>query len=144
MGVTGKTRTRRGKSKMETMDLRRDHPDVRAYLQRLAPEQRRVATHLRALIRDEVPDVREGILWAIPFYWRKHPFCYVSPAKRHVTLGFPLGVGINDATGLLTGTGKSTIRKAVLKLKEDVPEEAVRDWLQQAIAIDDAAQEDGT
>ncbi len=115
----------------------RDHPDVAAYIEDLDEPQQGVVQRVRAIVQED-PEVVEGIAWGIPFWFRRGPLCYASAAKAHVTLGMARGLEIQDRHGLLTGTGKSPIRKAVIKRKDAFPEEAFRDWLRQAVALDDA------
>ncbi len=111
-----------------------------AYLRDLEPEQRAIVERIRKMVQDGDGDVVECIAWGIPFWFRKGPLCYASAAKAHVTFGVARGVEVQDASGLLKGTGKSPIRKAVLKLGRDLPEDAMRDWLQQALALDEAGE----
>lgn len=113
-----------------------DEEAVAAYFARLPLPVRLVARRLDALVREEVPGVRAGIKWSVPFYSLRGPVCYVSAAKKHVTFGLVQGEKVRDATGLLVGTGKSPIRKAVLKPEREVPEAAVRAWLADARAAD--------
>ena len=94
----------------------RDHPDVAAYIADLDGPQRAVCQRVRELVRQD-PDVVEGIAWGVPFWFRKGPLCYTSAAKAHVTVGMASGAEIDDPNGRLTGTGKSPIRKAVVKVK---------------------------
>lgn len=114
---------------------KRNHPDVKAYLDHLEPKQRRLAQELRSRIKAMDPDIKEGIAWATPFFFRRAPLCYISVAKTHVNLGFPLGAEFTNRTGL-TGTGKSAILKTKLKLDADVPAEFDA-WMRQALALDD-------
>ena len=115
----------------------RDHPDVLAYIADLEPAQHAHVETMRALVRLD-PDVVECLAWGVPFWFRRGPLAYASAAKAHVTLGLARGVELDDRFGLLSGTGKSPIRKAVVKLNAPFPEAAVRDWLEQAIQLDDA------
>lgn len=116
----------------------RDHPDVDAYIADLDERQRAIVEAVRRAVKQD-PDVVEGIAWGVPFWFRKGPLCYTSAAKNHVTVGIARGIEVQDASGLLTGTGKSPIRKAVVKLKDGLPE-AFHDWLAQAIALDEAGE----
>lgn len=115
----------------------RDHPDVAAYIEDIDEPQRSVVEQVRAIVKED-PDVIEGIAWGVPFWFRKGPLCYTSAAKTHVTVGIARGLEIEDASGLLTGTGKSPIRKTIVKRKDTFPEAAFRDWIAQAIRLDEA------
>ena len=118
----------------------RDHPDVVAYIDALAPAQRAHVAAMREHARALDGAVVECIAWGVPFWFRNGPLCYASAAKTHVTLGIARGIEVDDRHGLLTGTGKSPIRKAVVKLQDPFPTAAVADWLQQALALDEAGE----
>lgn len=111
--------------------------DAERYLARLPLPVRVVARSLDALAREELGGPRVGIKYGVPFYALREPVCYVSAAKRHVTFGLLRGVEVEDASGLLTGTGKSPIRKAVFPAGADVQERVVRGWLRQARRLDE-------
>ncbi len=116
----------------------RTHPQVDAYIAALEPAQRAHVEAMRTLARGLADDVVEGIAWGVPFWFRRGPLCYASAAKAHVTIGIARGVEVHDDTGMLTGTGKSPIRKAVVKLKQPFPTQAVAGWLEQALQLDAA------
>ncbi len=118
----------------------RDHPGVAAYIDGLDPAQREIVERVRAIVYED-PDVVECLAWGIPFWFRKGPLAYASAAKAHVTVGIARGVEVQDRFGLLAGTGKSPIRKAVVKLARPFPEDAVRDWVAQAIELDEAGED---
>ena len=110
-------------------------PAVDAFLAKRPLPARVLCGELRALVHATAKDAREGISYGVPFFFAEDvPFCYLSPAKTHVTLGFPMGASIDDPSGRLVGTGKSPIRKVALGLEEPVPREA-RAWVEQASRI---------
>lgn len=115
----------------------RDHPDVAAYIEDLDGPQKAIIEQVRTIVKED-PDVMEGIAWGVPFWFRKGPLCYTSAAKTHVTAGIARGIEIKDPSGLLTGTGKSPIRKAIIKRKDIFPEAAFRAWMAQATELDEA------
>ncbi len=119
----------------------RDHPGVAAYIAGLDERQTAIVDQMRRIVRED-PDVVECIAWGIPFWFRKGPLVYASAAKSHVTLGIARGVEVQDRFGLLQGTGKSPIRKAVVKLGKPFPEDAVRDWVEQAVVLDEAGEDE--
>lgn len=106
------------------------------YYARLPLPTRLVAAELDHLARAALPGAAVGIKWRVPFYALREPVCYVSAASRHVTFGLLRGIDVPDASGLLTGTGRSPIRKAVFPAGEDVPRATVRGWLRHARRLD--------
>ena len=128
----------RAKPAKEPWGVAPDAAAVRAYYAALDLPVRALARSLDALVREELPGVKAGVKWRVPFYFLKGPVCYVSAARRHVTFGLLQGDAIPDETGLLTGTGKSPIRKATLRVGEALPEAAVRAWLREARRADAA------
>lgn len=113
-----------------------DEEAVQRYYDRLPLPVRVTARELDDLVRVALPDARAGIKWAVPFYARKGPVCYVSAAKKHVTFGLLQGVDVPDGSGRLVGTGKSPIRKATFPAGEPVPRTLVRGWLRHAKRLD--------
>ena len=58
-------------------------------------------------------------------------FCYVSPQKAHVNLGFFYGADLPDPSGLLEGTGK-LLRHVKLRSPADVRNPALLTLLRKA------------
>lgn len=121
--------------------VRRRHPDVEALLAAVEGPVGDLARRLRATVREEVPRVLEGIKWRVPFFFLEGPLCYISPARAHVTFGIARGTEVRDPWGLLSGTGRSPITRAVLRPDRPYPEPALRDWLRQAVALDGTPHE---
>lgn len=125
----------------------RPNPLVDAYIEDQEWQQD-LCKHVRALAL-EYEFVTEGIAWGVPFWFMDRekagfsqqegpwaPFCYVSCAKAHVTVGIAKGIEVQDRFNLLTGTGKSPIRKLTLKKNADFPEEPIRDYLLQMVQLE--------
>jgi hypothetical protein len=110
---------------------------VEAYYDRLPLPIRATARTLGALAREALPGARAIIRYGVPFYCLREPVCYVSAAKAHVTFGLTRGVEVPDRSGLLTGTGRSPIRKATFRVGDPVPEATVRAWLRHARRLDE-------
>lgn len=110
--------------------------EARAYIAALPLPVRAIARTLDRAIRDAVPGVRVGMKWSVPFYYAKGAICYVSAARGHVTFGLVNGAKIPDESGLLTGTGKSPIRKAVVRVGHEIPEREIAAWLRHAKRLD--------
>lgn len=81
----------------------------------LPGEERLIATVLRALIFESLPDIREKKSYGAPFYFGKKAICYVWPASitwggkkqgTGVTLGFNQAKALDHAGFLSFGTRK--------------------------------------
>lgn len=93
------------------------------------------------LVRDSIPNVRVKPKWSVPFYYGQGPICYVNAARgtRRVAVGFVHGTALADPDGLLTGTGRSPIRKWEIKAGAPIPTKALRALLKRAVRLDKEA-----
>ncbi len=97
-----------------------------------------IAIHLRMLLADVMPGITE-VNWKaqqIAGYGvgekkMSEHFCYIAPLKAHVNLGFMYGADLNDADGLMEGSGKA-LRHIKVKSMEDATNPAIRELLVQA------------
>ena len=93
---------------------KRRHPDVEAYVAKVPLPARLLAADLRALVKRAAKDARENLCYGVPFFFVGPQrgsaesgssrqgrsggvaFCYVSPAKTHVTFGSTMGASLDD------------------------------------------------
>lgn len=84
-------------------------PDVDLYIQQAAPFARPVLSHLRQLVHQTLPAVREEIKWGMPFFCLQHNLCFMAAFKAHCGFGFwradALGL-IAAPTGRVKGMGQ--------------------------------------
>jgi uncharacterized protein YdhG (YjbR/CyaY superfamily) len=73
---------------------------VAAYVEALAPEQRRVVKRIRSLVKKEVPGCKEAISYGIPAFRFERTFMYCAAFKAHVGIYPPV-------------TADAALRKAV-------------------------------
>jgi hypothetical protein len=114
--------------------------DLLEFLYRFDPAVQTLALALRRLVLTEIAPCHELVLSMGPklslIYSATERviadgICYVAPYRRHVNLGFPRGVDLDDPQGLLRGTGKAMRHVQIRQLSElDRPE--VRVFLQAA------------
>ncbi|MDZ7868091.1 MAG: YdeI/OmpD-associated family protein [Rheinheimera sp.] len=85
------------------------NPDVDRYIEQAAPFARPVLLHLRQLVHQTLPAVREQIKWGMPFFCLQHNLCFMAGFKAHCGFGFwradALGL-IVPAAGSDTGMGQ--------------------------------------
>jgi hypothetical protein len=85
---------------------------VEAFLEDLPPPLREIAERLREIVKRATPEATERVRlgWRLLAYdlpIKRHGafFAWVFPEKKHVHLGFPKGVLMDDPRDVLKGTG---------------------------------------
>lgn len=86
--------------------------EVNEFLSSYASDVRDLAMRTRALVKDLVPDAIESVHtgWKNIGYatgsGKQDQFCYITPQKSDVRLGFNEGAELSDPGAHLQGTGK--------------------------------------
>ncbi len=118
-----------------------ERQDAAAYAEivaRSSPEVRELATRARALVLDVMPRAFE-VVWSGqgiagygtgPRKMSEH-FCWISPQRAHVNLGFNYGAELPDPEHLLEGTGR-LFRHVKLRSVDDVNRSALRQLVEAA------------
>ncbi len=73
--------------------------------------------------------------YSVPVYTVKRDIVAISPTKTGVTFSFTYGASFEDRHDKLTGSGKRSRTVRVSKI-EKYPEEAMADFIQQAVTLD--------
>jgi hypothetical protein len=102
---------------------------------RVQPEHRDVVARLRALIAEWAPGAREELTYGILAWRNRRIVAVVSPTKKDVTLAFSRGAELVDRHGLLRGVGKVS-KHVKIKSVDDMDEDALRDYVNQALELD--------
>lgn len=63
-------------------------PRIDAYIEKSAEFARPVLTHLRGLIHEACPDIKETLKWSMPSFEHKGIVCGFAAFKKHVTFMF--------------------------------------------------------
>ena len=113
------------------------------FLDLFPPPMREIAVRLRAIVRAELPDAEERIRlhWKLLGYHlplrRNGVFvAWIAPEPRHVHLGFPMGVLINDPAAVLLGRGITKLARWLTYRSVDEVDEAVAlHFLRAAVAV---------
>jgi len=101
------------------------------------------ANQLRALVKKTLPKAKESINpWHVPIFESNGPICYYMAGKNHITLGFIRGTSLQDAEGLLEGTGKN-LRHVKIKSADDLKQKGLRELLKSAAALNAKEPQDG-
>jgi len=110
--------------------------EIDAYVEdKLDPKYREIVAALRALMADGAPDAAEGLTYGSPAWRGKKNLAVISQSKTHLTFAFERGAEFEDAHGLLEGVGKKT-RHVKIKTLEGINEAALRDYITQAVRLD--------
>ena len=102
---------------------------------RVLPQHQEIVERLRRLMRENAPDAREVVSRGSPAWQGVRILAIISVSKTHVTLAFARGAEFEDAYGLLDGVGKTT-RHVKLKAAGAIDEDALRDYIAQAVKLD--------
>jgi len=106
-------------------------PQVEAFIEKLDPEFREIASRIRRLIIEVIPDVSETFKWNQPVYERDSLICYIGSFKEHISLGFYHGAFLADPEKYLEGAGRQ-LRHIKIKSVEDLRINPIRKLLEQA------------
>ncbi len=116
---------------MATMARRVADVPVEAFLDGFPPPMREIAVRLRAIVRRELPDAEERVRlhWRLLGYHlpvgRRTIFtAWIGPEAKHVHLGFPTGVLIDDPEGILSGRGVTKLARWLTYRSLDEVDEA--------------------
>jgi hypothetical protein len=102
---------------------------------KVLPQYQDIVTMIRQLMREITPDATEVISYGIPVYKKKRMLAVISPTKKDITFAFSRGAEFEDKYGLLQGVGKIS-KHVKIKNLEDVNIEALRYYINQALALD--------
>jgi uncharacterized protein YdeI (YjbR/CyaY-like superfamily) len=81
---------------MDQYDTRID-----AYIAKSADFAKPILEHVRKLVHEASPLIKENIKWGMPFFEYKGPVCHMAAFKEHCAFGFWKASLLNDPQGLL-------------------------------------------
>ena len=108
---------------------------VDAYIAKAKPFAQPILRHLRTVVHDACPEVRETIKWGMPFFEYHGTLCHLASFTQHASFGFWKGK-------LLLG-GKTKNAEAMgdfgrITSLEDLPPKArIRDLVKQAMKLNE-------
>ncbi|HEU4867099.1 MAG TPA: DUF1801 domain-containing protein [Actinomycetota bacterium] len=102
-------------------------------VQKVPPEFHDVVSLVRRSMAEGAPEATEKISYGMLMWAGRWPLAWISPTKKDITFGFRAGAYFDDPYGLLKGTGKHA-RHVKLKTVEAADQEALRHYIQQAVA----------
>ncbi|WP_067458673.1 DUF1801 domain-containing protein [Actinomadura macra] len=110
--------------------------EIDAYIaDKLDPRYAGIVDVLRTLMVAHAPGAEECLTYGSPAWRGAKLLAVISQSKTHLTFAFERGAAFQDAHGLLEGVGKNT-RHVKIKSIDDIDEVALRDYIEQAVALD--------
>ncbi|HXJ63719.1 MAG TPA: DUF1801 domain-containing protein [Actinomycetota bacterium] len=114
-----------------------DRRTVEEYIAGVGGWRGGVMTELDALVRKAAPKAASAVKWAQPVYDQNGPMIWIKPFTKHVGIGFWRGAEMDDPKGLLRGDG-DRMRNLPIHEGEKIPTTAIRGFVKQAIALNEA------
>ena len=97
----------------------------------------KMLAHLRALIKQAVPDVVEEWKWrGVPVWYRDGMICTGETYKSIVKLTFAKGASLEDPSGLFNASLEGNVRRAIdLHEGDEVDADAFKTLVRAAVAL---------
>lgn len=116
---------------MEQFDNRVD-----AYIAKSADFAKPILTHLRKLVHQASPELKETMKWSSPFFDYEGPVCQMAAFKQHCAFGFWKAGLMNDPHQILNQEAETagSIGR-ITSLADLPPDEILIQYIQQAISL---------
>ncbi len=97
--------------------------------------------HVRALIKQAVPDVIEEWKWrGVPVWYHDGMICTGETYKTAVKLTFAKGASLKDPSGLFNSSLEGNVRRAIdLHESDKLDEDAFKSLIRAAVALNKSA-----
>jgi hypothetical protein len=92
---------------------------------------------LREVVKEGAPHSAVGIKWAQPVWEWNGPMIWMKAYPKHVDFGFWRGTEMDDPKKVLTGDGER-MRHIKITSVDDIPADALRDLVRQAVKLNTA------
>ena len=131
--VTKKSATTKEESPSKLIDAR---------IKELGDWRGKTLAHVRALIKQAVPDVIEEWKWrGVPVWSHDGIICTGETYKAAVKLTFAKGASLKDPARLFNSSLDGNVRRAIdIHEREEVDERAFKALVRQAVALNSAAK----
>jgi hypothetical protein len=112
---------------------------IDARIQALDDWRGKTMAHVRALIKQAVPEVVEEWKWRIPVWSHEGIICTGEAYKSAVKLTFPKGAALKDPAGLFNASLEGKVRRAIdLHEGDDIDADAFKTLIRAAAALNRA------
>jgi hypothetical protein len=103
--------------------------------EKLIDWQKDKATELHNLVLELIPEAKHGVKWAQAVYESPEgPLVYMKGSKNHISFGFWRGGELDDAVGLLEGSGDK-MKHVKIKSADSVDRETMSKYILQAAKL---------
>ena len=95
-----------------------------------------IMEHLRRVIHQASPNLKEAIKWKHPCFEEQGLVCAIAAFKKHVNLSFFKGKKINDSYDIFADSNNNEVASLTFTTIAEIPDDKILiDYIQQAIAI---------
>lgn len=108
--------------------MKNTDPRVDAYIDKAADFAKPILQHIRKLIHEAEPEIKETIKWGHVHFDLKSPVCYMAAFKKHCRFGFWHSGLLPDPEGLLRGDGDESGSLTQLSTVADLPPDEIMIW----------------
>jgi uncharacterized protein YdeI (YjbR/CyaY-like superfamily) len=117
----------------------KDSPNVDEYIAKAADFAQPILLHLRNLVHQACPDVKETIKWGFPCFELKGIFCCMAAFKNHCTFTFWKASVMQDAHKIFSVVGNTAMGQlGKIRQLADLPSEAILlDYLKEAVQLNE-------
>ncbi|HBC45955.1 MAG TPA: hypothetical protein DEO84_05670 [candidate division Zixibacteria bacterium] len=93
-------------------------------------------SHIRALIKQAVPEVVEEWKWSVPVWSHNGIICTGETYKSVVKLTFPKGASLTDPSGLFNSSVEGNVRRAIdFHEGDEIDEGAFKTLIRAAVVL---------
>lgn len=117
--------------------------DFDAFYEMLLPAEKVICEHLRSLIQENFPQLREKFGYGVPYYHQHSRVCFIYPAsfpysgqQQGVALGFTRGHLLSNEQGLLEMGARKEVGYVHLLTPKDIQEDLLLEMLHEAVLVD--------
>jgi hypothetical protein len=110
---------------------------IDARIEELDDWRGRTLAHVRALIKQAIPDVVEEWKWrGVPVWYHNGQICTGETYKSVVKLTFAKGASLDDPSGLFNASLEGNVRRAIdLRENDALAEDAFKTLIRNAAAL---------
>src|SRR6201996_7408335 len=138
----GKTTDRGANNMQKTATAKSESPSqlIDARIKELDDWRGKMLSHVRALLKQAVPDVVEEWKWrGVPVWYHGGMICTGETYRNVVKVTFAKGASLKDPAGLFNSSLEGNVRRAIdIHEGEKIKEKALKDLVKAAVALNSA------